>query len=748
MADPGPHDIAALKRYAQDPGFLELTQKEKHKVLARRSRETFVTMDQGQFADFLQTWDVDPRPVSPTGEVLGDLAVRQPPEMRRTPGLAEKAISYAPDVPRYVAGTVGGVLGGAAGAPGGPGFSAAGAAKGAALLGGAGEAYSQFVQQLPISEQAKSAFLIPGVGPLIYDLAQREAEAAGDPDKEFFLPPPPGFLEAATDIPLAAAELGATELLAGGVFKALSFGVGKLPFLTPLGRRTEAAKSAERLGIPVLQSEARGGTPAEGLEAISSGSLAGRKILQKKYAQQSAATIRVAGQIGEQIGRIKDPQEAGRATGQALKEAAAYFKAQNSIPYRKIDELVSKKVRVTGQQDVTRGVKGYTGPPIMIETTEDTIAWVPTEGLKKFALRFKDRYARIEEVLKTSDDTKQVLEFTTKVADLASHITFDEAQVLRSVMAKHARSSPKLFNDRLAGTEARSRVLIETAMDRGAKNAGIPQVMPMLKAADKQFAKDIKLFNETIVDKVVQRMKNNPEGLAQLVWRQGLGGEFGPITTAQDVRLALRNNPGAWDEVRRAGYEDIISRAIEGEVADVGGRGTPISIGVFNAAKAHQIYSDLGEAVQKELAGGNAKEIDTLFRALTGIHPERARSLRGGEVGMFERSIITRGMVGGGAFGAGSYYGGPSAGISAAATILLFPRMAARLLTLPAGIRLLKEGTRLPANAKNVMRIASRAATFELQAQRKKGRAKDRTSERPSPAQGRPTGQMLRTPPL
>jgi hypothetical protein len=370
------------------------------------------------------------------------------------------------------------------------------------------------------------------------------------------------------------------------------------------------------------------------VEEIAEGSLTGRETMTKFRTGQEGAIGKIASDLSEKLGTTMDPTDVGRVVLDTIEGNFEAFNRVAKTMYGKVDELSKGAV-------------------------------VNLSGVKKFA----SERAVIAEARKGIGGSQAGDSLLNKALELPDTMTFKQAQSLRSGFWDELHNAIA-SKDKAAGLAKKFLSLTDDAMETGAKGLG-NEAYTAWRSANDFYRTNKEIFKSKLIARL---SKDNPEIIVDQVFKPGR------ISSIQKVKEALKDNPEAWEQLRGAYFNRVISQSSDDAGNIIG----------------HKITNNLkkmGDPTLKEIFGSQAKNLNLFAKAAT-----IAQSKPGGSGGMLIQ------LTQAGAFGSLIALQYPKAGLS----VLLGPYAAAKLVTSDAGIHWLTKGMTIPANTPEAMSIAMR----------------------------------------
>lgn len=364
----------------------------------------------------------------------------------------------------------------------------------------------------------------------------------------------------------------------------------------------------------------------------------------------------------------------------------AFKEAQDTIVEGLVNQEIAKYGgRTTGEDAGDAFVKGLTGQIQSFHQYARTLyakvdqlahgLQVPTADLKTWAAQELQRRSAVPAL---SGDTS--LSILKQITQLADHIPFEEAQVIRSQALAKGRA---VFGDPdravIRGITDQITKFTDTAMETTARAAG-PAVEQAWRGAN-QFTRDGYAKFET--DFLSGLLTEKPDAVAKALLRNN-----SPIL----IREARKAVPArAWQPVQAALATQLAEKA------------TNVETGVISGKAMLTQLKTLGASV-KEVFPTTADEVRRLARVLSTV-----QQAQGEGTGRMYIQLAQAGATVG--IATTSYLDNPQKA-AAAGLIILGPVALAKIMTSPRGIRWLTTGLTAPQGSEMAIRAASNLATF------------------------------------
>jgi hypothetical protein len=445
------------------------------------------------------------------------------------------------------------------------------------------------------------------------------------------------LLEGGSVDPVSVAKEGAWQgaMQAGGLGAAKLLGKVAAPLTKKLepkvGELVDAFKS---YGGKFSPAQVTSSKLMDTVEEIAGESLTGRETVTKFRLGQKEAVGRFVEDLSSKLGTSADPADVGRIALDAIEGNFETFNRAAKTMYGQVDTLSKGAV-------------------------------VSLTGLKSFA---KEQLL-VAEARKGIGGSMAGDSLLSKVTELPDTMTFKQAQSLRSGLWDELHNS--LANrDKATGLAKRFLALTDDAMETGAKGLG-NDAYQAWRDANSFYRTNKEVFKTKLIARL---SKDNPEIIVDQVFRPGR------VSNIQKVREALKGTPEAWDQLKGAYFNKLITQSSDESGSVIGDK-------LLNNLKR------MGDPSLKEIFGENAKNLDLLARTAKTVQTKV-----GGSGGMLIQ------LTQAGAFGSLVAMQYPKAGLS----VLVGPYAAAKLITSDAGIQWLTKGMATPANAADAIAISTR----------------------------------------
>ena len=263
-------------------------------------------------------------------------------------------------------------------------------------------------------------------------------------------------------------------------------------------------------------------------QPISDGYDAVLSVVDEFSTPWNAYTGRVANTVGEK----------GLANVPGTKPASLGTKVRDTLG------LSKKKGGVTGVLDPKKSQS--------VELTQDVRGVPVNVGFLNNTLKEFGGLAKLQSLLQDGGNRKAAATFSKYTDEIPDYVTFREARLLmsdlKSVIRSHA-SDPSRIEALQVGLSGD----LTKAMTHAAEEAGLGHVVPQLKQLDQAYRQQIETFYDDAVKALTD--SKEPELVAGMIFRKGRD------TRAQKAYKALKDEPGAWNVVRRTAFEDVAERA-------------------------------------------------------------------------------------------------------------------------------------------------------------------------------------------
>lgn len=388
------------------------------------------------------------------------------------------------------------------------------------------------------------------------------------------------------------------------------FGVGAaarivrsaIPTPPPLVRQTVG----ERLRSPALMRA----------EGIAERTIPGAAPFQKFRAAQQLDLRNLSDRLVRNISEFQGPaEELGNRLKTALEQTKASIKQSIGAEYAQIDRLVgSKRVRQQVTRERPSTIVGAAGEPLTVPTTitkmvEEGGVGVSTAPLKTF-VRPLIRRIRQESKIIPPEELKRTATLLQRIAKAPNEVSFTAFNDARSDLLSIARSYGDPIPGKAGGIAKKLSQLSTETMEAAARDSGIPDLLPRVRAANKRWAQLVKDYDETVVKRILDEA---PEKAYTYLQKAPL----------EDIRTVKRLSPEKFNEATARIIQDAIDKATEGEVIAptglqrveqaIGARPTP----TLKVKKLRQMLEDpnvLGtERLQALLSPERARELYSLL---------------------------------------------------------------------------------------------------------------------------------------
>lgn len=443
-----------------------------------------------------------------------------------------------------------------------------------------------------------------------------------------------------TGKPLNATEIGMEGAWQGGI-QAAGLGAARVigKVAAPLAKKLspkigEVIEFFKKYGGEFSPAQVTESKLMDTVEEMAEGAVFGRETMTKFRAGQKEAIGRIVDDLSNNIGTKLDPADIGRIALDAIEGNFKAFNRTAKVMYGEVDAL-SKGAIVS-----TSGVKEFAKEQASIATARKGIGGSQAgDGLLK------------------------------KVLELPDTMTFKEAQSLRSGFWDELQSA-SATKDKAAGLAKKFLSLTDDAMEISAKGLG-GDAYQAWRAANNFYKTNKETFRTQLI---VRLSKDNPEIIVDQVFKPGR------ISSIQKVREALKDTPEAWEQLRGAYFNKLLTQSSD-------------DVGALIGIKLSNNLNKMGDPMLNEIFGGHAKNLNLLAQAA-----KTAQTKVGGSGGMLIQ------LMQGSAFGTLIALKYPTSGVS----VLIGPHAAAKLVTSDSGIHWLTKGMTIPGNTSDAIATATR----------------------------------------
>ncbi len=365
-----------------------------------------------------------------------------------------------------------------------------------------------------------------------------------------------------------------------------------------------AADESSKAGIRLLPSEAAGKSPSW-IERFLKGSVLTSGQMERFRALQNTETKNAVDKLAQSISSFDgSPEDLGRLVQDGIDAHTVEFRKTQGALYDAIDKATEEKT-VNVPTAVRRRTPFFdaNGKPIITTQTVMTPklqgpAMPSMAGLKDFATK---ELKSIEAEKKILDPTllSQSEGLLQNIIKAPDHVTFRGMRDARSSMLSAARQLDEALPGKRAGLAKKLANLADEAMMNAAQKSGIPNLPDMLRNANALTAEEHRMFEQSLVKKIVETKK--PEAIATLLRGNNVG-----LQETKDLFSVLPTK--FHDPVRRQFLQDALRQSIDPKSE------------VLNEARFANLIDKIGDERGKVIFGSNWNNIKELTEILGRIN--------------------------------------------------------------------------------------------------------------------------------